>query len=473
MSKTSIKTAALINAVGKYSRIIFTLVMNIILARILSPEDFGIVAVITVFSTFFVTLSDVGLSVAIVQDKTLTRKDIDSLFSFSFYISLALMLLFVILSFPIAYFYENKEYVGLGVILSVSLFFNALNMVPNGVLNREKRFTDIALRTIIASLVSSVITVILALNNFRFYALALYSVLFAFIQFVWNYFSTKPKFFWRVDWALLKRIGGYSGYQFAFNLVNYFSRNLDNLLTGKYIGVAPLGQYNKAYNLMLTPVVNLAGVVSPVLHPILSDFQDDKKAIYSRFIKLVKMLFLTGVIISAYSWLAHEEIVEILYGGNWSDAAMCFQLLALAIIPQMLNSAAGAIFQSLGNTRLLFINGLINSTITIIAIVLGIFLGGDIFILSMCVCAAYVIHGVISYYMLIRLGFKFSLIDFIKDIYKEILIMVVVFACVLLCPVYVENVFLSALLKGLWTLVPFCVGLAVSGEWKILRLLLK
>ena len=76
--------------------------MNIILARILSPEDFGIVAVITVFSTFFVTLSDVGLSVAIVQDKTLTRKDIDSLFSFSFYISLALMLLFVILSFPIA-----------------------------------------------------------------------------------------------------------------------------------------------------------------------------------------------------------------------------------------------------------------------------------------------------------------------------------------------------------------------------------
>lgn len=469
----SIKSAALINALGKYSKIVLTLLMNIVLARLLTPEDFGVVAVITVFSTFFVTLSDMGLSTAIVQDKSLSRKDISSIYAFSLYVSLGLMLVFALCSFPISAFYGNDAFIGLGLLLSVSLFFNAMNMVPNGILNRDKRFMEIAVRTIVTYTLSSALTVFLACRGFRYYALAINAVLVAFIQFVWNWMSTRPGMVWKIDWAVLRRVGSYSGFQFAFNMVNYFSRNLDNLLTGKFMGSAPLGQYNKAYGLMLFPVSNLSGVVSPVLHPVLSDFQNDRKAIYSRYMKVVKSFFLLGTGISCISWLAAEEIIMILYGDQWGDAAICFRLLSFAIIPQMLNSSVGAVFQSLGNTRLLFWNGLVNSLVTVAAILLGVFVWGDIQSLSICVAIAYVIHFFTAYYMLLEFGFGYDMPGFFKGILPEIAILAVVGCAAFFYPFHVENLWLSAFCKGAWVSAAFLLSIFVSGEHRYVVKLFK
>lgn len=236
-----IKKATIINATGKYSKILFSLVVNAVLARILYAEDYGIVAVITVFSTFFTTISDMGFGPAIIQNKGLTEKDVDNIFSFTVYISLALMVIFAICSFPIAAFYGNQVYVSLGWMLSVSLLFNALNMVPNGMLNRDKKFVSIAVRTVVVYLGSAAITILLAFMGMRYYALTIQAILTAFFTFAWNYATTKPHFHLRFEMDSIKKVLNYSGYQFAFNLVNYFSRNLDNLLTGKFMGNAELG----------------------------------------------------------------------------------------------------------------------------------------------------------------------------------------------------------------------------------------
>lgn len=89
----SLKKATLINAAGKYSKILLQIIVEIILARLLTPYDYGIVAVVTVFTTFFTMLSDIGLSTAIIQIKSLTKKDIDNLYTFTVYLSIILMLL--------------------------------------------------------------------------------------------------------------------------------------------------------------------------------------------------------------------------------------------------------------------------------------------------------------------------------------------------------------------------------------------
>ena len=145
----NIRKAALINAVGKYAKIFLTVIVTAILARILSASDYGIVAVITVFSTFFTTLSDMGFGPAIIQNKDLTDSDIDNIYSFTVYISVILMILFSLFSILIAMFYDNDVYIPLGQLLSISLLFNALNMVPNGILNRDKKFISIAVRTVV------------------------------------------------------------------------------------------------------------------------------------------------------------------------------------------------------------------------------------------------------------------------------------------------------------------------------------
>ena len=124
----SLRKAIFINSIGKYSRIILSLIVNAILARLLSAEDYGIVAVVTVFSTFFTTLSDMGFGTAIVQNKNLDEEDIDNIYSFTVYVAIALMLLFMLLSFPIASFYNNIVYEPLSLMLSISLLFNALNI---------------------------------------------------------------------------------------------------------------------------------------------------------------------------------------------------------------------------------------------------------------------------------------------------------------------------------------------------------
>ena len=182
----NMRKAALVNTIGKYSKIFLSLVVNAILARILSPNDYGIVAVITVFSTFFTTFSDMGFGPAIIQNKELTEDDIGNIYSFTVYISVGLMFVFSICSIAISIFYDDNVYIPLGLLLSISLLFNALNMVPNGILNRDKKFVSIAVRTVVVYLVSAAITIVLAYFGLRYYALAVQAILTAFFQFLWN-----------------------------------------------------------------------------------------------------------------------------------------------------------------------------------------------------------------------------------------------------------------------------------------------
>lgn len=464
----NLKKASFINAIGKFSTILLNLVVNAILARILTPDDYGVVAVITVFSTFFATFSDMGFGAAIIQKKDLTQSDINNIFSFTGYVAVILAILFLLLSYPISLFYKNDAYITLGAMLSISLLFSALNMVPNGIINRDKRFVLIAVRTVVVYLSASAITIGLAYAGLRYYALAIQAILTSLFTFLWNLLLTRPKFRLHFQMNSIQKVLNYSGFQFAFNIVNYFSRNLDNLLTGKFFGDDQLGYYNKAYTLMLYPVNNLTGVISPVLHPVLSDYQAELKTIYTKYMKIVRLLALMGLFIAPVCFLASEEIICILYGDNWMQTIDCFRLLSLAIIPQMINSSAGAIFQATNNTKLLFINSCINTAITVAAILMGIFAGGNIVVLSACVAVAYNIHFLTAFYMLIRFTFGFQIKAFAKDLLPELMVLAIMIVGVLLYPFHVGNIVLSALVKGVWMLLFYCAGLVVSKEYKLL-----
>lgn len=468
-----IKKAAFINAMGKYSKIFLSLIVNAVLARILSAEDYGVVAVITVFSTLFTTFSDMGFGPAIIQKKDLTEDDINNIYSFTVYVSVALMVVFAICAFPIASFYGDRVYVPLGQMLSVSLLFNALNMVPNGILNRDKQFISIAIRTVVVYLGTAIVTVILAFMGLRYYALAVQAILTALLTFAWNYATTKPRFYVRPKMQSIKKVLNYSGYQFAFNVVNYFSRNLDNLLTGKFMGSAELGYYNKAYTLMLYPVNNLTGVISPVLHPILSDYQKQTDVIYEKYMKIVRLLACISLYVAPVCLLAAEEIIEVLYGPSWSKSVICFQLLSIAIIPQMMNSSAGSIFQAIGNTKLLFANSCINTCITVIAIVIGVFGGKNIQELSLCVAIAYLCHFVTAFTMLIKFGFKYKICDFVEELMPELLILLVMIIAVKAYPFQVKDVMLSAIVKCGYLGAVYVVALFMSKDYKLFLSILK
>lgn len=443
----NLRKAALINASGKYSKILLSLIVNAILARLLSPSDYGVVAVVTVFSTFFSTFADMGLGAAIIQKKDLTSNDMDNLFSFSLYISFSLAIIFFFLAYPISKFYENRVYIPLVELLSISLFFDALNMVPNGILNREKKFGILAVRTFVVYLLASIVTVILALLGWRYYALAFQAVLSSVLTFLWNWANIKLHFHIRFNTRPIKKIFSYSSYQMGFNIINYFSRNLDNLLIGKFFGNAELGYYNKAYALMMYPVNNLSGVITPVLHPILSDYQDLREVMYKKYMKVFKLILWVGLYAAFICYLARYEIINIMYGPNWNETVSCFGILAISIIPQILNSSMGGVFLALGNSRLLFINGAMNTSMTVIAILWGIFGGRSILSVAIGVTLSYTLQFFTASYMLIAMAFRKSYFKFIISLWYELLMLTVLIIAILLYRVTIHPIILSAVVK--------------------------
>jgi len=425
MATSSIKNAVYLNAAARYSTLVLRLLFNAALARILVPEDFGVVAVAMVFTTFFSLLSDMGLGAGIIQNKELSRDDIGSIFAFSLRLGLVLMGAFALLSFPMAHFYGNQALVPVGMLLSIQLFFNTLNVVPNALLLKQKEFKKVALRILCACLTSGTVGIVLALIGLKYYALAVQAILDALFIFGWNYFSTRPPMARKPSRASLEKIRSYSSYLFGFNLVNYFARNLDNLLIGKYMGAAQLGYYDKSYKLMLYPVNNLTHVITPVLHPILSEHQNDKAYIYEKYRQVVKVLSLLGAFITPFFWFASEEIIPILYGKQWLPAIPCLQWMALAMWAQMILSSAGTIFQSLGDTRRLLWSGSMNAVLVVVFIIAGL-VEGSIVAVARNVAIAYNLQFVATFYILVHLSFGFCTREFLKGLLPDLCVMAAV-----------------------------------------------
>lgn len=165
-------------------------------------------------------------------------------------------------------------------------------------------------------LIGSIVAIVMALQGYKYYALIAQTILAAILGFLSDQFLTRSRFRVKVELSSIRKVFSYSGYQFAFNLVNYLSRNLDNLLTGKFIGKVELGYYNKAYSLLLYPVTNLAGVVTPVLHPVLSDYQDNKNVIYHKYVLVVRLFACIGLLIAPICYLGANEIILIVFGNQ-------------------------------------------------------------------------------------------------------------------------------------------------------------
>ncbi len=471
MHEISIKKAVLINAASKYLVILFSIIFNAILARIVTPNEFGVVAVMTVFTNFFGVLADMGIGTAVVQDKALSEHDINHIFSFTIYIGMLLSIVFMGLSVLISCFYSNNIYIPLGSMLCVSILFSAFNMVPNALLLKEKKFVSISIRTVLACITSSIIAIVLANNGWGCYSLAMQSIINNGVVFVWNYMGTCLKFILKIDFNSINKIKRYSCFQFLFSCVNYFSRNLDNLLVSKFMGESILGYYDKAYKLTLYPTNNLTHVITPVLHPILSDHQTNQKFIYDKYVEILKFLSLLGIFIMPVCFFCRNEIILLIFGDQWIESISCFGYLALSIWAQMLASSSGSIFQSLGNTKLLFVQGLITSGLTVLCILFGV-ISGDILFLSKLVALAYNINFFIVFYILISKGFKYRFLPFLKYFCENAIILLCMMAEGFTMDFFLNldsmNVCVRFVVKGILFLLLYCILLRLFNQHTLL-----
>lgn len=376
--KKQLKTGLFYTALAKYSGIVITLGVTAVLSRLLTPEDFGVIAVATVIIVFFSVFSDMGLSSAIVQKRNLSENDYESLFSYTIYSGLILGGIFFGASWIIADIYEDKQLIPICQVLSLQILFSTCGIVPNGLLMKDQEFKFIGLRSFIVQLVLAGLSIGAAFIGFGVYTLLINPVGGAFFIFILNYLKRPTKFTFSPSFIAVKKIAGYSGYTFGFSLINYFTRNLDKLMIGRVLGLNALGYYEKSYRLMLLPVQNLTFVITPVLHPVLADYQNDLKTQSEKFLKLMKMLAMIGMPLSAFLYFAANDLVLIIFGPQWVPSVPVFQILSLTCGLQIVGSTFGSFFMATNKTNVLFYLGLVNTIINIGTLFIGVYAIGTL-----------------------------------------------------------------------------------------------
>lgn len=466
------RAAALFQFGSKYISMGAQLVITAVLARLIAPDDFGLVAIVTVFTGLFSLLSDMGVGVAIVQYRDLTEQDYGRLFGFSVVLAIALTAFFCVSSPFIAIFYDDGRLVPLCCAASPLLLFSTLNMVPSGLMLKERRFAAIGVRLVCATVASGAVAVVLAVVGAGCYALVVQSTLSALIVLVWNLVTRRIHYVSLHFMGPLRRIFSYSAYQFGSSLINYFSRNLDNMLIGLFMGSAQLGYYDKAYKLTGYPISAFSSVIGSVIQPYMVEHQNDSDVIFSCFMRVEKLLSLVGVCVAVLFFCTSSEIIRVFYGPGWEAAIPVFSILGVSVYFQMMGNPSGAFFQSLGRTDYMFRVVVINTAITLVGLTAGL-LGGSIVTVAYGITGAYCFHLLSIVWFLVRRGFGK---DFgcLKSFLPEIVVGVLVSAIVTNTFKYVSLTLVgSFFLKIVLSLSLVFLGYALTGQLGYFKELLK
>ncbi len=414
-------------ALAKYSGLLVSLVITAVLSRNISAAAFGTMAVATVILTFLDIFTDIGIGVAIIQFKSLTVRQINSLFMIGVVIGVLLAIGLFFSSDTIASYYNDPVLISICKLLCICLLFKAFNIVPNGLMLRNKRFKLVSIRTFVLQITSGCVAIWGALHGWGVYALVVSPIISSVGVFIFNFYNYPQKLIINIDWKAVKEVWSYSAFQFLFSFTNYFSRNLDKLIIGKYFSMAELGYYDKSYRLMQLPLQNITFVISPVLHPILSSLQNDKEELGNKNIKLTKLLSQLSFPIGIVLYFCAPEIIRIIFGPNWQPAIPVFKILSLSIPLQMILSTCGSLFLAAGKSNHLFYTGIVNTIFTVTGFLISAIYFKTIESMAWAWVITLFMGFIDSYYVMNKYTFKTSFLTFLKSLVPQVINSVIVF----------------------------------------------
>ncbi|MBP3040857.1 lipopolysaccharide biosynthesis protein [Bacillaceae bacterium Marseille-Q3522] len=472
--KKELKSGIFVSAIGKYSIYIIQYVLLMILSRILTPAEFGVVSIVNIFLTFFNMLIDMGIGPAIIQNKALTEKQVNGIFSFTILLSILVSIVFALLAKPIAIFFRNDHLIGASVAMAVALFMIGINMVPQAVLLKEKRFREVNTAQIVSSLAGGAVSTVFALTGFSYYALILNTIVKNVIMFVFFYKKANLTLTKTIEKSGLRAIYSFSRNQFLFNFINYFSRNLDTILIGRFLSTKAVGFYDKAYMLSLYPNQMLTHVITPVIQPVMSQYEQQKEVILRTYLLVSKILAFIGMPLTAFLCISAEEVIYLLFGPQWGASATTFQILALSIWIQLIASSAGAIFQSANRTDLLLLSGILSAVLNIAGIIAGV-TTGKIEYVAVFLVIAFSLNFIQSNYLLMRKTFQAKQREFYRILRDPFIIALMVLVPLLAIQFFFAEWPLLLLfgVKALTSLIMYLAGLKLTGNFGLLKKILK
>ncbi|MGZ4865551.1 MAG: MOP flippase family protein [Halobacteriota archaeon] len=360
------------SATSQIARLLMQILISAILARLLTPSEFGLIAMITVFSSFVAVFSSFGLVGAIIQKKDVSDEALSSIFWLGVGLG-ALLTIALAASAPlIAAFYSEPILTPLVVFISTTFFISSFGTVQSALLTKSMNFKALAVISVCAIGISGLIAVFLAFSGYGVWSLAWNVVLSTLITvlFTWIYARWVPRFL--LELPHVKGLLGFGANLTGFSFVDYFERYLDNLLIGKFLGPTPLGFYNLAYNLLLFPLSNISDVVGRVMFPALSIVQHDKQLMRETYITANRYVAALSFPLMLWVLVTAPQLVRVIYGPKWISAIPLVQILALTAMEQSIGVNISWIFLSQGKTDVLLKVGIFVTSVVVVSFAIGL-----------------------------------------------------------------------------------------------------
>lgn len=343
-----------------------------ILARLIAPSDFGLIAMVTALTGFVTMFKDAGLSMATVQRRDITREQVSTLFWINVALSGATMVVVVAIAPAIAWFYGEPRLVWIAVALAGTFLFGGLTVQHQALLTRQMRFSALAAIAIVSMAGGSIASIIAALLGFGYWSLVIQIAATAAVNAIGVWFACG----WRpgrpVRGSGVRQMLAFGGNLTGFNVINYLARNVDNILIGWYWGAGPLGFYSKAYQLLLLPISQVSSPISAVALPTLSRLQEQPDRFKRYYLQAIGALTFVGMPVVAFLVVDARDVVLLVLGGTWLPAVPIFQALGFAAFLGTFNVAAGWAYAALDRTNRQLRWQLIATPIIIAAFLLGL-----------------------------------------------------------------------------------------------------
>lgn len=334
------------------------------LARLLCPEDYGLVGMAAVFTNFIFVIKDLGLSQAAVQKKVLLPEESCALFWINVIVAAGLALVCCAIAPAVSNFYGESRLTNIILLSSISYVILGFSSQHSALLRRQMRMKELAYADIVAKVLALFVGIGCAVAGLNYWSLVWMTIAnaAATTALLWHYSR------WRPTRVSLRHGGECLRFGLdvaAFNIVNFFSRNIDTMLIGKYHPVATVGLYNKAHQAIMFPIQHIRGPILQVANPALARLQDQPVRFRSYFKKMVNALAVVSMLPVAITIPYAEEFVLVFLGPKWINAAPVLMLLSISALIQPSASVRGTVMLAVGRSRSYFYWGLINALLTV------------------------------------------------------------------------------------------------------------
>lgn len=333
---------------SRIGRQVLSFAIIVVLARLLTPQDFGLAGMIVVFTGFAGLFSEAGFGAALIQRKEIEERHLSSVFWLNIAIGAGLMGLAILAAPGVADFFDEPLLESLMCLMALNLMITPFGVVPAALLRRSLNFRVMTIVEIAAMTVSGGVAIVLALTGFGVWTLVWRGLLSSACGALglWIASEWRPKLLFRRK--AVRELLNFSGNLLGFSSFNYWVRNADNLLIGKLVGSTGLGIYTRAYGTMLLPIRQITSVIGKVMFPALSKIQGDTERVKRAYLRATRAIGLITIPMMVGLFVVADSFVLATFGPKWTAVIPVLRVLSLVGITQPIGSTVGWLYLSQG-----------------------------------------------------------------------------------------------------------------------------